>query len=188
MKPYKAKFPELLVTVALGALLTIPLPSGSARAEGSDATVSLSKLDITHGVVGYEPIDQFDMITNFDNKEASENHRCDSSSDSPILGFVVTLQEGACGTAGAPAGLTIPKLTKISPNKYRFEGVTREGVTVDATLTKLLTPAGSCGKWNLVLDATPINLAAIQTNPVATAITLQDGSQGCLAATAAIDQ
>ena len=185
------KFPRLLATAALGALLTVPLAGGAAHAEGPDATISLGKLDITHGVGAQPPqaaVDQFDLTTNFNNREASENHRCDSTNDSPTLGFVVVLQEGACGTAATPAGVTIPRLTKIGTNKYKFEGVTREGITVDATLTKLLTPAGSCGRWNLVLDATPIDLAAIQTNPVATTITLRDGSQGCLSTTAAIDQ
>jgi len=187
MKSRVAKSPKLLATAALGALLAVPLATGAARAEGRDASVNLSKLDITHGV-GAQPVDQFDLIMNFNNKEASEGNKCDSSNDSPVLGFVVTLQEGACGTASAPAGVTIPALHKIGTGKYRFEGVTREGVSVDATLTKLLTPAGSCGKWNLVLDGTPIDLAAIQTNPVATTIVLHDRSQGCLSATAAINQ
>lgn len=187
MKGRVTKFSGLLASAALGALMTVPLAGGVARAEGPDATVSLAKVDITHGV-GAQPADQFDLTMNFNNREASENHRCDSTNDSPTLGFVVTLQDGACGTAATPAGVTIPKLTKIGTNRYRFEGVTHEGVTVDATLTKLLTPAGSCGKWNLVLDGTPIDLAAIQTNPVATTIILRDGSRGCLSATAAIDQ
>jgi hypothetical protein len=125
---------------------------------------------------------------NFNNKDAYENHKCDSSSDSPVLVFVVTLQEGACGIAATPSGVTVPKLTKIGLNKSRFEGVTRERVRVDATLTKLLTPAGSCGKWNLVLEGAPINLPAIQNVPVATTIILHDGSLGCLSAGAAIDQ
>jgi hypothetical protein len=187
MKSRVAKSPKLFATAALGALLAVPLATGAARAEGHDASVNLSKLDITHGV-GAEPVDQFDLIMNFNNRETSEGNKCDSSNDSPTLGFVVTLQEGACGTASAPAGVTIPALRKIGPGKYRFEGVTREGVSVDATLTRLPTPVGSCGKWNLVLDGTPIDLAAIQNNPVATTITLQDRSQGCLGANAAIDQ
>ncbi len=187
MKIHVSKFPRMVSTAALGALLVVPMANRAAQAEGSDATVSLSKLDIAHGV-GAEPVDQFDMIMNFNNSEVSEGHKCDSTIDSPVLGFVVTLQEGACGSAATPSGVTIPKLTQIGTNRYRFEGVTREGATVDATLTKLLTPAGSCGKWNLVLDATPVDLSAIQTNPVATTITLRDHSQGCLAATASINQ
>jgi hypothetical protein len=187
MKSRVAKSSTLFATAALGAWLAVPLATGSARAEGHDASVNLSKLDINHGV-GIEPVDQVDLIMNFNNRETSEGGQCDSTSDSPVLGFVVTLQEGACGTASPPAGVTIPALHKIGPGKYRFEGVTREGVSVDATLTKLLTPAGSCGKWHLVLDGTPIDLAAIQNNPVATTIILHDASSGCLGAAAAIDQ
>ena len=84
------KFPRLLATAALGALLTVPLAGGVAHAEGPDATISLGKLDITHGVSA-QAGDQFDLTTNFNNREASENHRCDSTNDSPTLGFVVVL-------------------------------------------------------------------------------------------------
>lgn len=171
---------------ALGALLLVPLGRGVARAEGSDVTVTLSKLDISHGV-GVEPIDQYDLVANFNNTEASESGKCEPSSDVPTTGFVVSLQEGACGTASVPATVTVPRLPKIGKTQYKFEGVTKEGVTVDATLSKLTTPKGSCGNWHLVLDATPIDLSSIQTNPVATSITLPDGSLGCLTATASIN-
>ena len=170
---------------ALGALLLFPLSPGAARAEGSDVTVTLSKLDISHGV-GVEPVDQYDLVANFNNTEASESGKCEPT-DVPTSGFVMSLQEGACGTTAAPATVTVPSLPKIGRNRYKFEGVTKEGVTVDATLTKLTTPKGSCGYWHLVLDATPIDLSSIQTNPVATSITLPDGSLGCLSATASIN-
>ena len=143
---------------ALGALLLVPVGRGVAIAEGSDVTVTLSKLDITHGGGAAEPVDQYDLVANFNNAEASESHKCESSSDVPTGGFVMSLQEGACGTAVAPATVTVPKLPKIGRNKYKFEGVTTEGVTVDATLTRLTTRKGSCGNWHLVLDATPIDL------------------------------
>lgn len=171
---------------ALGALLLVPAGRGVARAEGSDVTVTLSKLDITHGV-GVEPIDQYDLVANFNNTEASESGKCETTTDVAASGFVVSLQEGACGSTAVPATVTVPKLPKIGKNRYRFEGVTTEGVTVDATLTKLTTPKGSCGYWHLVLDATPIDLSSIQTNPVATSITLPDGSLGCLTATASLN-
>jgi len=176
-----------LAIVALGALLFVPVSSGTARAEGSDLSVTLSKLDIAHGV-GTEPVDQVDMILNFNNTEASDGTKCESAADSPIHGFVVGLQEGACGTTATTATLTVPSLRKIGKNKYKFEGVTQEGSTVDATLTMLRTPAQSCGKWHLVLDATPVDLSSIQANPAATSIALADGSFGCLSATARIDR
>ena len=150
MKVSLATLTWTVAGIALGTLLLVPLYGGNARAEGSDVTVTVSKLDITHGI-GTEPVDQVDLITNFNNKEASESHKCDPSSDSPVRGFVMNLQEGACGAGGASATLTIPKLPKIGLNKYKFQGVTKEGATVDATLTRLLTTAGSCGNWHLVL-------------------------------------
>ena len=176
-----------LAITALGAWLFVPLAPSSARAEGSDLAVTLSKLDITHGV-GAEPIDQYDLVANFNNNEASDSHKCEGNNDLPSNGFVVTLQEGACGTAATSATVTIPKMSKSGKNQYRFEGATQEGANVDATLTRLATPKGSCGYWHLVLDATPVDLSSIQTAPVATSITLPDGSVGCLSATASIDQ
>jgi hypothetical protein len=170
---------------ALAALLLVPLGHGKARAEGPDLTITVSKLDISHGV-GAEPVDQMDLIANFNNTEASESGKCESS-DLPTSGFVVTLQEGACGTAATPATLTIPSLHKIRRNRYKFEGVTKEGATVDAVLVKLATPAGSCGNWHLVLDATPMDLSSITTSPVATSIILTEGSPGCLSARASLD-
>ena len=180
-------FMKPLAIATLGALLLVPVGRGTARAEGSDLTVTLSKLDIAHGV-GTEPVDQVDMIVNFNNTEASESAKCESAADSPIHGFVVGLQEGGCGTTAPGATLTVPSLRKIGKNKYKFEGVTQEGATVDATVTMLVTPARSCGKWHLVLDATPVDLSSILINPVATSIALADGSFGCLSATGRIDR
>jgi len=187
MKIHSFTLAKPVAIAALGALLLVPLGRGVARAEGSDVTVTLSKLDITHGV-GAEPVDQYDLVANFNNTEASEGGKCERSSDVPINGFVVSLQEGACGTTTAAATVTVPPLPKIGKNQYKFEGVTKEGVMIDATLTRLTTPKKSCGNWHLVLDATPIDLSNIQTNPVATSLTLPDGSLGCLSATAAIDR
>ena len=38
--------------------------------------------------------------------------------------------------------LTVPRLRKIGRNKYKFEGVTQEGATVDAILTMRLRRPG----------------------------------------------
>jgi len=175
-----------MATVALGAVLLMPSMRGVAQAEGQDVTVTISKLDISHGV-GVEPVDQYDLTANFNNTESSEGSKCDKA-DSPVSGFVVSLQEGACGSVSAAVTETIPALHKIGTGKYKFEGITKEGATVDATLTKLTTPAGSCGNWHLVMDATPVDLSTVRTNPVATSVTLPDGSTGCLSATALIDR
>lgn len=185
MKRGSISFAKPVAIAAIGALLLVTVCGGSARAEGSDITVTLSKLDITHGV-GVEPVDQVDLIANFNNTEASESGKCEKSSDLPTSGFVISLQEGACGPSAET--LTIPALPNIGKNKYKFEGVTKEGATVDATLTKLGRPGKSCGNWHLVLDATPIDLSSIQTNPVATSITLPDNSFGCLSVNALIDR
>lgn len=174
-----------MAIAALAALLLVAVGAGSAMAEGSDITVTLSKLDITHGV-GTEPVDQVDLIANFNNTEASEGGKCDPSTDLPTSGFVIGLQEGSCGASVET--VTIPALTKIGKNRYKFEGVTKEGATADAVLTRLGKSGGSCGRWHLVLDATPVDLSSIQTNPVATSITLPDNSSGCLSVTARIDR
>ncbi len=180
-------FMKTLALAALGSLLLVAVGRGTTRAEGSDLTVTLSKLDVAHGI-GSEPVDQVDLILNFNNTEASESGNCESTSDSPIHGFVVGLQEGACEATAGAATVTVPSLRKIGKNKYKFEGITQEGATVDAILTMLVTPAGSCGKWHLKLDATPVDLSSIKNNPVATSIALSDASFGCLSATGRIDR
>ena len=151
-------------------------------AEGQEVTVHSGKVDITHGV-GTEPIDQVDIVMTFTNTETADGSVCEGPSDSPVTqGVIVTLQQGSCGSGVAGAQVTIPHFTPRPKAKAlaKFEGTTVEGARVDALLRTLGTPAGTCGMWNLKLDAVPLDLSSITTNPVALSITLADGSYGCV--------
>jgi len=178
-----------VVTGAFAAAL-ICQASGTTRAlEGQEVTVHSGKVDITHGV-GAEPIDQVDLILTFSNTESREAHACEKLTDNPLKGLQVSLQEGYCGTTAPAMSITVPGFKPTYPGSplARFEGTLGSAV-VDGLLKTLLTPAGSCGMWNLTLDAVPVNLSRIYHNPVALSVRLPDGSRGCVTvANALIDQ
>jgi hypothetical protein len=158
--------------------------------EGQEVTVHSGKVDIAHGV-GAEPIDQVDLILTFSNTESREAHACEKLADNPVTkGIEVSLQEGYCGTAAAATNIRIPGFKPTYPGSplARFEGTTG-GAVVDGLLKTLPTPAGSCGMWNLTMDAIPVNLSRIYHNPVALSVLFPDGSRGCVTVTnALIDQ
>ena len=164
---------------------------GEARAvEGGEVIVHASKVDITHGV-GVEPIDQMDVIVTFSNKESADREACEPAADNPVThGLVLKVQEGACRSATAGGHVTVPSFRPIPGTaSARFEGMTIEGANVDALLRKLPTQLGTCGTWNLTLDAIPLNLSGVTVNPVAVSLELPDGSTGCVTVSnALIDQ
>lgn len=184
---------RILGSIAAGAfavVLACQAGGVASAAEGNDLIIHSSKVDITHGV-GAEPIDQMDVVLTFSNTERSERGRCEKAADSPVThGLTLTVQEGYCGAGGAGAQVTVPSFRPIpGTSSARYEGITIEGANVDALLRKLPTPAGSCGLWNLTLDAVPLNLSAVRSNPVAVSITVADGSTSCVNVTnALIDQ
>lgn len=155
---------------------------GQARAaEGGEVLIHASKVDITHGQ-GAEPIDQMDVVVTFSNKESADREACENTADNPVAhGLVLKVREGMCGAAGSGAQVTVPSFRPIrGTSSARFEGVTIEGANVDALLRKLPTQTGTCGTWNLTLDAVPVNLSAVTVNPVAVSVSLPDGSTGCV--------
>jgi hypothetical protein len=182
MNSHRAK--RILVAGALAVLL---LPYGrSIAAETGEIVVHTGKVDITHGVGGAEPIDQLDISLTFTNTEASEHGVCHPS-DNPITGGLrVALQEGACGTISTAARVRVPSFTRIAPGFFRFEALNFLNVNIDALLRRLPTPKGTCGRFNLTLDALPLDLSSITANPVALSIQLPDGSTGCVTVTNAI--
>jgi hypothetical protein len=170
-----------------GALAILLLPYGrSIAAETGEIIIHTGKVDITHGVGGAEPIDQLDISLTFTNTEASEHGVCHSS-DSPISGGLrLAVQQGACGTMSTAARVRVPNFTRIAPRFFKFEGVNFLNVNIDALLRRLPTPTGTCGRFNLTMDALPLDLSSITANPVALSIQLPDGSTGCVTVTNAI--
>ncbi len=178
-----------IAMAAIAAGLLLPFHA-QARAEGGEAIIHASKVDITHGQ-GTEPIDQMDVIVTFSNKESVDHEACEKTADNPVThGVVLKVQEGMCGAAGSGAKVTIPSFTPIPGTaSAKYEGITVEGANVDALLRKLPTQTGTCSTWNLAVDAVPVNLSGVTVNPVAVSVRLPDGSSGCVTVSnATIDQ
>ena len=191
MKGGLSRMVRISLTGAFAAALVCQVAGNAGAVEGQEVTVHSGKVDITHGV-GAEPIDQVDIIMTFTNTERADGHVCEKATDDPVVhGLVVALQEGYCGTSAPAAHVTIPsfKPTYKGSPLARFEGTTVERAVVDGLLRTLPTPAGTCGMWNLTLDAIPLNLSRINHNPLALSVRLPDGSRGCVNVTnALIDQ
>jgi hypothetical protein len=191
MKGGLGRIVRISLTGAFAAALVCQVAGNAGAVEGQEVTVHSGKVDITHGV-GAEPIDQVDVIMTFTNTEKADGHLCEKASDDPVVhGLVVALQEGYCGTGAPAAHVTVPsfKPTYKGSPLARFEGTTLEGAVVDGLLRTLPAPAGTCGMWNLTLDAIPLNLSRIYHNPLALSVRLPDGSKGCVNVTnALIDQ
>ena len=161
MKGGLGRIVRISLTGAFAAALVCQVAGNAGAVEGQEVTVHSGKVDITHGV-GAEPIDQVDVIMTFTNTEKADGHRCEKAIDDPVVhGLVVALQEGYCGTGAPAAHVTIPsfKPTYKGSPLARFEGTTAERAVVDGLLRTLPTPAGTCGMWNLTLDAIPLNLS-----------------------------
>ena len=179
-----------VLTGAFAAVLVCQAASMAGAIEAPEVTVHSGKVDITHGI-GAEPIDQVDLVLTFSNTESGERHLCESTDNPVSKGLDVSLQEGYCGTAAPATHITVPyfKPTYKGSPLARFEGTTVQKAVVDGLLATLPKPAGSCGMWNLKLDAVPVNLSRIYHNPVALSVRLPDGSHGCVTVTnALIDQ
>jgi hypothetical protein len=180
-----------VVTGAFVAALVCQVAGTAGAVEGQEVTVHSGKVDITHGV-GAEPIDQVDLVLTFTNTEAADRHVCEKATDDPVTkGLDVSLREGYCGSTAPAAHITVPmfKPTYKGSPLARFEGTTVQKAVVDALLRTLPAPAGTCGMWNLTLDAVPVNLSRIYHNPVSVTVVLPDGSRGCVTVTnALIDQ
>jgi len=170
--------------LVIGALAFLLLPYGrSIAAETGEIIIHTGRVDITHGVGGSEPIDQLDVSLTFTNTEASEHGVCHRS-DSPVTGGLrLAVQQGACGTTSTAARVRVPNFTRIAPGFFKFEGFNFLNVNIDAVLRRLPTPTGTCSRFNLTMDALPLDLSSITTNPVALSIQLPDGSTGCVTVT-----
>ncbi len=170
---------RVLIFLAIAAV-AIPLASTSRAlaADGGEVEVGRTTIDIAHGG-GVEPDDQADISVKF--KDVQSPDTCKKSNENLVSrGVKVSLREGTCGST-PDASATIPSFRSISgSNMALFEGETAEGETADAVLRRMPTPAGSCGKWKLKLDASNMDLSSITSSPVALTVELPDGSSKCV--------
>ena len=160
-------------------LLTLGFATGKALAQAGDVVVHAATVDITH-FIGTEPVDQIDMTASFTNNEFAEHRICEPVDAPFVHGVTVTVQQGLCGAATRKTNMTIPFYNKVSLTLGLFEGLINGGATADSVLHKLTRLPGTCGSYNVRVDAVNVNLAAVRRNPVAVTVTLPDGSSGCL--------
>jgi hypothetical protein len=169
----------------MSILLMLGFATGKAVAQAGDVVVHATTVDITH-FPGAEPIDQIDMTATFTNNEFAEHRQCEAADALARHGVKVTVQQGLCGATTRKSNMTIPFFQPVSPTLALFEGLTNEGATADAVLHTLTRLPGTCGSYNVRVDAIKVNLSGVRRNPVAVTVTLPDGSSGCLSINNAI--
>ena len=168
-------------------LLTLVFATGKALAQAGDVVVHAATVDITH-FAGTEPVDQIDMTASFTNNEFVEHRTCEPVDEPFTKGVTVTVQPGLCGAATRKTNMIIPHFTKVSSTLGLFEGFIGKA-QIDAVLHKLTRLPGTCGSYNVRVDAVKVNLSGVRRNRVAVTVTLPDGSSGCLSINnALIDQ
>ena len=159
-------------------LLIVGFATGRAMAQAGDVVVHTATVDLTH-LVGTEPVDQIDMTASFTNNEFAEHRTCEPVDEPFTKGVTVSVQPGLCGAATRKTNMIIPHFTKVSPTLGLFEGFIGKA-QIDAVLHKLTRLPGTCGSYNVRVDAVNVNLAAVKRDPVAVTVTLPDRSSGCL--------
>jgi len=168
-------------------LLIAGFATQRSMAQAGDVVVHAATVDLTHNP-GTEPVDQIDMTASFTNNEFAEHRTCEPVDEPFTKGVTVSVQPGLCGAATRKTNIIIPQFTKVSPTLGLFEGFIGKA-QIDAVLHKLTRLPGTCGSYNVRVDAVNVNLANVKRNPVAVTVTLPDGSSGCLGInTALIDQ
>ena len=169
-------------------LLMAGFATERSMAQAGDVVVHAATVDLTHNP-GTEPVDQIDMTASFTNNEFAEHKTCEPVDEPFLKGVTVSVQPGLCTAATRKTNMTIPFYRKASLTLGLFEGLINGGATADSVLHKLTRLPGTCGSYNVRVDAVNVNLAAVRRNPVAVTVTLPDGSSGCLAINnALIDQ
>ncbi len=150
-----------------------------------------------------EPSDSFDLEAIFTNNDQSAEGSCDG--DDPITqGLTITLGTGSCSSSSGVVTVVIPPFSstddaragaagkkhgghKKHKNHFKLkmpvtatnpsDGQT-ENATLNAEITVLPTPAGTCGQWSIDAEVSNVDLSALTANPVVVSIGQGDDS-GC---------
>ena len=150
-----------------------------------------------------EPSDSFQIETNFTNNDLSAEGACDG--DDPVAqGLTLTLGSGTCDNSAGVVSIVIPPFSgdgedarsssshhKHGKGKHKHHFTLKmpmqatdpstgetETANVDAEITVLPTPAGTCGQWKLDAEVSQVDLSALTANPVVVSIAQGDDS-GC---------
>ena len=197
-RSFRALVGSLAVSIMFFAL------SGQARAQEVPGDIQIdSAADLQIDQSGNtEPSDSFELQATFTNNDMSAEGSCDG--DDPVMqGLTVTLGTGSCGSSTGVVTIVIPAFSstddtgvaskqhrgKHKKHKNHFklqmpvtatnpsDGET-ENATLDASITVLPTPAGTCGQWSVDAEVSNVDLSALTANPVVVSISQGDDS-GC---------
>ena len=194
---FKAALGSLAISMAFFAL------SGQARAQEAPGHIQIdSAADLQIDQSGNpEPSDAFDLEATFTNNDQSAEGSCDG--DDPVAqGLTITLGTGSCGSSTGVVSVVIPPFSstedagvaskkhgghKKHKNHFKLkmpvtvtnpsDGQTANA-TLDASITVLPTPAGTCGQWTVDAEVSNVDLSALTANPVVVSISQGDDS-GC---------
>lgn len=179
--------------------------SGQAKAQEAPGDIQIdSSADLQIDQSGNaEPSDSFELQTTFTNIDQSAEGSCDG--DDPVTqGLTLTLGTGSCGGSTGVVSVVIPPFSSSDDarnaaasrkhgghkkHKSHFKlkmpvtasnpssGQT-ENASLDAEITVLPTPAGTCGRWSIDAEVSKVDLSALTANPVVASIGQGDDS-GC---------
>ena len=150
-----------------------------------------------------EPSDSFELEATFTNNDLNAEGSCDG--DDPVAqGLTLTLGTGSCTASTGVVTVVIPAFSSgedsaVAAKSKRHGGHKKhkthfkmkmpvtvtdpssgetENASLDAEITVLPTPAGTCGQWRLDAEVSNVDLSAITANPVVVTIVQGDDS-GC---------
>ena len=151
-----------------------------------------------------EPSDSFELKATFTNNDQNAAEASCDGDDPVTQGLTITLGTGTCGSSTGVVSVVIPafstsdnaRLSVASkkhgrPKKHKTHfklkmpvtatdpsnGET-ENASLDAEITVLPTPPGTCGQWSLDAEVSNVDLSALTANPVVVSIGQGDDS-GC---------
>jgi hypothetical protein len=176
--------------------------AGAQEAPGHIQIDSSAELQIDQSG-NTEPSDSFELQATFTNNDLNAESSCDG--DDPVAqGLTITLGTGSCGSSTGVVTVVIPPFS--STDDARFGAASKkhgghkkhknhfklkmpvtasnpssgqtENASLDASITVLPTPAGTCGQWSIDAEVSNVDLSALTANPVVVSIGQGDDS-GC---------
>jgi hypothetical protein len=196
---WKVVLGALAVSIAFFGLAN---RAGAVEAPGDLLIDNAADLQIDHSGTT-EPSDTFDLEATFTNNDQNEGG-CDG--DDPVAqGLTITLGTGACGSSTDVVSVVIPPFSSSEGDARLGKGSKKggghkkhkthfklkmpvkvtdpstggtESASLDASITVLPTPAGTCGQWTFDVEVSNVDLSALTADPIAVTIGQGDDS-GC---------
>jgi hypothetical protein len=196
---FKAVLGALAVSIAFFGLAN---RANAVEPPGDLLIDSSADLQIDHSGTT-EPSDSFDLQATFTNNDQNEG-ACDG--DDPVAqGLTITLGTGACGSSTDVVSVVVPPFSSSEGDARLGAGSKKHGghkkrkthfklkipvkatdpstggtenASLDASITVLPIPAGTCGQWTFDVEVSNVDLSALTANPVAVTIGQGDDS-GC---------